>query len=123
MKTSGAIRLLSVSYGALCAAVAACILAGVIVVWTSLEPRCPIGPRPVTDYPRALAAREMVDPNTASAASLKRLPGLGSKRAARIVEHREMHGPFTKPEDLLEVKDVGPWTLEGIKPYICFKSQ
>lgn len=56
-----------------------------------------------------------IDLNTASAAELEELPGVGPAIAARIVEHRERNGPFTSVEGLLEVSGIGPATLEEIR--------
>jgi competence protein ComEA len=41
--------------------------------------------------------------NTASAAQLETLPGLGKILAERIVAHREQYGPFRRVEHLLMV--------------------
>ena len=35
------------------------------------------------------------------------LSGIGHKVAERIVEYRDAHGPFKKPEDLKKVEGVG----------------
>ena len=47
-----------------------------------------------------------IDPNTATAAELDRLPGIGPSLAARIVEVREQR-PFTHLEDLRRVPGIG----------------
>jgi len=44
----------------------------------------------------------LVDINTASAAILETLPGIGEVRAGRIVDSRERDGPFASADDLLE---------------------
>ncbi len=41
--------------------------------------------------------------NTASIQNLQTLPGIGPKLAARIIEHRQKHGPFKRPQDLIIV--------------------
>jgi len=46
--------------------------------------------------------------NTASAADLDGLPGIGQSIAQRIVEYRTANGPFQSVEDLQKVKGVGP---------------
>ncbi|HEX2187661.1 MAG TPA: helix-hairpin-helix domain-containing protein, partial [Longimicrobiaceae bacterium] len=43
---------------------------------------------------RPLAPGERIDPNTANAEELDRLPRVGPGLAAKIVAHRESHGPF-----------------------------
>lgn len=47
-----------------------------------------------------------LDINSASAAELERLPGVGPKLAQAIVEHRAAHGPFAGPAQLAEVKGI-----------------
>jgi competence ComEA-like helix-hairpin-helix protein len=47
-----------------------------------------------------------IDPNTATAAELDRLPGVGPSLAARIVEERDRR-PFTSVEDLTRVRGIG----------------
>lgn len=54
---------------------------------------------PETSAPR-------VNINRASPTELERLPGIGPGLAARIVEHRERHGPFRRPEHLLAVRGI-----------------
>jgi competence protein ComEA len=49
--------------------------------------------------------------NTASAAELTALKGVGDKLAAGIVAHREANGPFKTIEDLANVKGIGPKIL------------
>lgn len=48
----------------------------------------------------------LIDPNTATAAELDRLPGVGPSLAVRIIEERE-RGPFTSAEDLTRVRGIG----------------
>lgn len=54
----------------------------------------------------AAPAPARVDPNTATAAELERLPGIGPSLAARIVEERE-RAPFRVLEDLIRVRGIG----------------
>ena len=62
-----------------------------------------------------------IDPNTASAASLRRLPGIGPVKAAAIVEYRQQADlPFTRLEDLENVKGIGRGTTGRIAPYLHF---
>jgi competence protein ComEA len=48
-------------------------------------------------------AQEQININTAPAAELMRLPGVGPTLAARIVEHRRKHGPFRRPQEIIIV--------------------
>jgi competence protein ComEA len=68
--------------------------------------------------PRGRLGPMRMDPNTASAAMLERLPGIGPALAARIVEHRELHGPFRRPRDITAVRGIGPATYERLAPYL-----
>ncbi len=45
-----------------------------------------------------------VNLNTATAAQLENLPGIGPGLANRIIEHRRKHGPFKRPQDLIIVR-------------------
>ena len=45
---------------------------------------------------------ERIDINTAPAALLETLPGIGPTRAGSIVESRQRDGPFERPEELVE---------------------
>jgi competence ComEA-like helix-hairpin-helix protein len=55
-----------------------------------------------------------IDINRATAAELERLPEVGPAMAKEIVKGR----PYKTVEDLLDVKGIGPKTLEKISPLI-----
>ncbi|KLU59600.1 ComE operon protein 1 [Peptococcaceae bacterium CEB3] len=57
------------------------------------------------------AAAGKININTADAAELDKLPGVGPALAARILQYRTEHGPFARPEDLQEVAGIGPKTF------------
>lgn len=40
------------------------------------------------------------------------LSGVGPKKAQAIIEYREHNGPFFEPQELENVKGIGPKTLE-----------
>lgn len=61
----------------------------------------------------------LIDVNTAGAAVLESLPGVGPTLAQRIVEYRETNGPFQSPEDLVDVPGIGPATLEKFRHLIA----
>ena len=53
--------------------------------------------------------------NSASAAELEALPGIGPVLAARIVEWRTANGPFTSIDDLGHVGGIGNSVLEELR--------
>jgi competence protein ComEA len=73
--------------------------------------------------PKASAGRTqnkpatVVNVNTATAAELAQLPGIGAKTAARIIDYRQKKGPFKKPEELMNVQGIGE------KSFLRLKSQ
>ena len=60
-----------------------------------------------------------VNINKASRAELERLPGIGPALAARIVEHRDRHGPFRRPEHLLLVRGFSDTRFRELRPHIA----
>lgn len=67
------------------------------------------------------SAEEKIHINTADADALTLLPGIGEVLAQRIVDYREAHGPFTAPEQLLEVQGIGEKTLSLLRDYITWE--
>jgi competence protein ComEA len=67
-------------------------------------------------------AEEKINPNTADAASLMRLPNIGPARAHAIVEYRQKADAvaFESAEDLESVRGIGPKTVEGMHPWLRF---
>lgn len=59
-----------------------------------------------------------VDINTADAAQLESLPGIGPATATAVVEHRTRTGAFRSVEDLLEVRGIGPAKLEQLRQHV-----
>ena len=53
-----------------------------------------------------------IDLNTATAAELETLPGVGPATAAAIVDDRTRNGPFATVDDLDRVSGIGPAKLE-----------
>ena len=71
---------------------------------------------------RLAAAEEKIDPNSAGAASLRRLPGIGPTIAQRIVDYRKSRGPtaFQTAEDLMKIRRIGPATVRKIAGELKF---
>lgn len=61
---------------------------------------------------------ERIDPNTAPAAQLRRLPGVGPAKASAILQSRNRGAVYRRPEDLLRVPGIGPRTLETLAPHL-----
>lgn len=60
----------------------------------------------------------VVSLNSASAAELTALPGVGQATAAAIVAHREANGPFTSVEQLMDVRGIGPAKFEAMRAQV-----
>lgn len=56
--------------------------------------------------------------NTATAAELETLPGIGPSLAQAIIDHRETFGPFQDAAFIQNVSGIGPATYEEIKDLI-----
>ncbi len=65
-----------------------------------------------------LASAGPVNLNTATAAQLEALPGIGARTAALIVEYRQKNGGFKKIEDLMNVRGIGEKSFLRLKPLI-----
>jgi competence protein ComEA len=59
-----------------------------------------------------------IDLNTASAAELETLPGVGPATAAAIVDHRTRSGPFRSVDGLLEVRGIGEAKLGAVRDLV-----
>lgn len=83
----------------------------------SASPLAPPPPPPVA-APAAPSPRRLINLNTATAAELELLPGVGPAVAQRIIDHRAAHGPFKRVEDLDNVKGIGPRTLDKLRDLV-----
>ena len=73
--------------------------------------------------PDSLLPGEKIDLNTAPEEELRRLPGIGEKRAADIVAWRETQGKFTSIEELVQVSGIGQGTFDAIANYITVSEE
>lgn len=64
------------------------------------------------------ASSGLVNINRATAAELEKLPGVGPSTAQAIIDYRNSHGPFASPEDLLNVKGIGPSKFAAMQPLV-----
>jgi competence protein ComEA len=61
-----------------------------------------------------------INVNTASAAELDKLPGIGEVLSARIVDYRTKNGPYNSLDDLRKVSGLTASVIEKIKDLITF---
>ena len=58
---------------------------------------------------------EVVNLNSATAAQIASLPGIGLKTADLVVQYRVKNGPFKKIEEIMNVRGVGEKSFLKIK--------
>jgi competence protein ComEA len=68
-------------------------------------------------------AKGVVNVNTASSEQLQLLPRIGPALAERIINFRELNGPFKAAEELVAVKGIGERSLENLKPYVVTEGE
>lgn len=68
--------------------------------------------------PTLPTSAERININTASAAELDTLPGIGPVTAAKIIAYRQAHGPFQTIASIEDVPGIGPVTLARIQDLI-----
>lgn len=59
-----------------------------------------------------------LDINQADSEALQALPGIGEVLAGRIIAYRDENGPFSSPDQLMNVEGIGEKRLEAILDYI-----
>ncbi len=79
----------------------------------------PAGSFPENPSAGASSAPSKVNINTADAAGLDVLPGVGPATAQRIVADREANGPFASPEDIMRVPGIGEKKYEQMADMIA----
>ena len=56
--------------------------------------------------------------NSATAADLEKLPGVGAAMAARFLEYRQKSGGFKKIEELMNIQGIGERNFLRLKPLV-----
>ena len=75
-------------------------------------------PVPAARAAAASTSTEVINLNTATAAQLGSLPGIGPKTADLIVQYRQKNGPFKKVEEIMNVRGVGEKSFLKLKARI-----
>ncbi len=68
--------------------------------------------------PVVFGEEKLVNINTASAAELAGLNGIGDAKAKAIVAYREKNGPFKAVDDLNNVTGIGDKLLAKLRPQV-----
>jgi competence ComEA-like helix-hairpin-helix protein len=64
------------------------------------------------------AFADVININTASPDELQRIPHVGEKLASKIVEHRELNGPFRRVEHLMLIPGISDKRFRKIRPMV-----
>ncbi len=62
-----------------------------------------------------VVSTEVVNLNSATAAQIASLPGIGPKTAELVVQYRTRNGPFKKIEEVMNVRGIGEKSFLKIK--------
>jgi len=93
-----------------------------VLLWQHQRPPLTVEGQPTpsqaAQWETALKTARHVDVNTADAAELERLPGVGPLLAARVVAYRADRGRFRTPEALMQVPGIGPKTYEALRDFV-----
>jgi comEA protein len=82
------------------------------------QPKTAPAPKPKSSGRKEKPALHSIDLNTATAAELQKLPGIGPSLANQIVSYRNEHGRFKTVAELDNVKGIGPKKLADLEPYV-----
>lgn len=93
----------------------------VLVVSLIVSPSLAAEVRPGETVSATVPLGEKVNINTASVKDLMRLDGVGRRVAEKIVQYREAHGPFKKPEEIRRVEGIGGGLWEKNRVRIVVK--
>ena len=65
-----------------------------------------------------VTTEDKININTADAAQLETLPGIGPVLAQKIIEYRQTYGQFRIIDQIKDVSGIGDATFAEIEPYI-----
>ncbi|HKM66056.1 MAG TPA: helix-hairpin-helix domain-containing protein [Candidatus Acidoferrum sp.] len=73
---------------------------------------------PVSAFAKKKPPAHPINLNTASAAELQEVPGIGPSTAQKILDTRKSYGAFKSVDDLLAIKGIGPKRLDKMRKYL-----
>jgi competence protein ComEA len=104
--------------------VAALVFTSSQLIAQGAAPKPQSGGRPPRAAVTATAvSTEVVNLNSASAAQIASLPGIGPKTADLVVEYRTKNGPFKKIEEVMNVRGIGEKSFLKIKDRLTVAAQ
>ncbi|MFP5264883.1 MAG: ComEA family DNA-binding protein [Blastocatellia bacterium] len=62
-----------------------------------------------------------VNLNAATSDELMRLPGIGEVMSRKIIEYRERHGPFRRPEEIIIVEGFSERKYRRLAGLVCVR--
>lgn len=71
------------------------------------------------DNARATSPTACTNLNTATLEELLQLPGIGAVMSQKIIAHRERHGPFRRPQDIIIIEGFSEQKYRAIKDRVC----
>ena len=92
-----------------------------ILMWRDTALVVPPVPSASVRWAAQLEIARRLDLNTASAAEVQRLPGIGPVLAGRILAFRVQRGRLQDVQELRQVRGIGPQRLEQITPYLMVR--
>jgi len=63
----------------------------------------------------------VVNINKANSAQLQSLTGIGPTKAQEIMKYRKAHGGFKSVDELVNVKGIGPKTVQKLKAQLSIR--
>lgn len=109
--------------GIFCCSVLAGLGGFLLTAETDAMPRAESAVQPQRATEKRQSARKetkkiLIDINRADAKTLEKLPGVGGEIARRIIRHREKHGPFRKPEELMVIRGISRKKFHNLREYV-----
>jgi len=104
--------------------IAAVFAIAFVALWGTGTARAkPPAPQQITQQNASEGQTAALDLNTASAAQLEELPGIGPSRAQAILAFREAHGGFTQVSQLMRIKGIGRAMLRKLRAFVTVGAQ